>query len=119
MTAVATVGSLRRFRFAPVLAGTVFTVLVLWLFKEAADVFLLLFVAVLFSLYLGSVRDQFVRRLKFPPRLAFLAALLLTLGGMVGLFALLVPPVVAQTQQLVRLLPNYINALEAQIGRFV
>jgi len=119
MTTVATAGATRRFRFGPILAATVLTVLLIWMFGRAADVFLLLFVAVLISLYLGSVRDLLVRRVRMPPRLAFLTALLLTIGGAIGLVALLVPPVVEQTQQLIRVLPEYITGLEAQIGRFV
>jgi predicted PurR-regulated permease PerM len=114
-----TVDAVRRFRFGPILAATVLTVLILWMFGRAADVFLLLFLSVLISLYLGSLRDLLVRRLHLPSRLAFVAALLLTLGGIVGLVALLVPPVVAQTQQLIGVLPDYITRLESQIGHSI
>ena len=44
-----------RFRFAPILTATVLTVLLLWLFKTVAQVFLLLFIGILISLYLGAV----------------------------------------------------------------
>ena len=50
-------GAPRRFRFAPLLAATVLTVLLLWLFGTVADVLLLLFLAILLSLFLGAVAD--------------------------------------------------------------
>jgi predicted PurR-regulated permease PerM len=109
----------KRLRFGPILAGTVATVLLLWLFGRTADVFLLLFIAVLISLYLGAVADFLSRRLGWPPRLGLMAAVAISLAGIVGLFWLLVPPVVEQTQQLIRVLPATIETWEAGIGRFV
>ena len=106
-----------RFKVAPVLASTVATVLLLWLLFSAADIFLLLFVAVLFSLFLGAVRDWLVRRARLPRSVAFIIALAATLGAIVGLITLLVPPVVEQTQQLVGNLPNYISAWQAWLAR--
>jgi len=105
----------RRFRFAPVLAATIVTVLLLWLFGAAAEVFLLLFVGVLLSLYLGAVTDAFTYRLGLPRGLAFFLALLVSLAGIVGLFWLLVPPVVAQTRQLIGVLPDYLTAWEGRL----
>jgi hypothetical protein len=98
---------LQRLRFAPALAATVATVLVLWLLFRAADIFLLLFVAILFSLYLGAATDGIVRRSALPRSAAFALAFGLTVAGIVGLFTLLVPPVVEQTQQLISNLPGY------------
>jgi predicted PurR-regulated permease PerM len=111
--------ALARFRFAPILTATVLTVLMLWLFGKAADVFLLLFLAILISLYLGAVRDAIEARLHLPGRLAFWLAVLVTLGGIGGLLYLLVPPVIAQTQSLITVLPRYLSEWEAGIGRFV
>ena len=110
----------RRFRFAPVLTATVLTVLLLWLVGAAADIFLLLFLGILISLYLGAVTDFFVRWLRIhdyhaPRWVAFLLALTLTLSALVGLFWLLIPPVIAQTRQLVGVLPTYIQGWEAWI----
>lgn len=109
----------RRFRFAPILAATVITALLLYLFGKTASIFLLLFVAVLISLYLGAVAEVFKNRLRLPPRFALAAAIALTLAAIVTLFRLLVPPVVEQTQQLVRVLPQYVESWEMAIGRFV
>jgi predicted PurR-regulated permease PerM len=104
-------------------AGTITAVtlliLVLWMFQRTVDVFLLLFIAVIFSLYLGAVRDALVARVRMPPRVAFTASVLLTLLGVVGLFWLLVPAVAGQTRDLVDVLPSYITSWEAAFDRFV
>jgi predicted PurR-regulated permease PerM len=44
---------------------------------------------------------------------------ILTLAAIITLFRLLVPPVVEQTQQLVRVLPQFVESWEMAIGRFV
>lgn len=107
----------QRFRFGPILGATVTTVLLIWLFYTVAEVLLLLFIAVLVSLYLGSLTDFMVARLPLPRALAFTAAIFLTLGAIYGLGALLVPPVVEQTQQLLAVLPNYIRAWQELLAR--
>lgn len=107
----------RRFRFATFLAATVLTILLLWLLGAAAHVFLLLFIAVLFSLYLGAVTDFFARRLLMPRHIAFIIALSLTIAGAVALVWALIPPVTQQTQQLLRVLPEYVVAWETAINR--
>jgi len=107
--------ALRRFRFAPLLTATVLTVLLLWLFKSVAHVFILLFLGILISLYLGAVTDWVRQRLKVPDRLAFGVAIVFTLAALAGLFWILVPPVIEQTQQLVRVLPAYITTWEKGI----
>jgi predicted PurR-regulated permease PerM len=110
-----------RFRFAPVLAGTIITVLLLLLVGATAQLFLLLFLAVLFSLYLGAIADAACRRVRMPRRVAVLASVIITLGAIVGFVWLLVPPVVAQTQELLRVLPTSIlsweNAIDNAIAR--
>jgi predicted PurR-regulated permease PerM len=113
--AAAALGAPRRFRFAPLLAATVLTVLLLWLFGSVADVLLLLFLAILLSLFLGAVADAITRRTRLPRRLALLVAVLLTLTAVTGLVWLLVPPVVEQTQALLRVFPAYVGAWEQGI----
>ena len=109
----------RRFRFAPILTGTVLTVLLLYLFGKTASIFLLLFIAVLISLYLGAVAEVFQNRLRLPQRVALACAVALTVAAIATLLRLLVPPVVEQTQALIKVLPQYVEAWEMQIGRFV
>jgi predicted PurR-regulated permease PerM len=108
-----------RFRFAPILTATVLTVLGLWLFGRVAQVLILLFMGLLISLYLRAVAGWFERRFGFPERIAFLTSLLLSLAGVVAIFWILVPPVVEQTQALVKVLPNYITGWEGSIERAV
>jgi predicted PurR-regulated permease PerM len=111
--------SLRRVRFAPILTATVLTILLLWLFGKAAHVLLLLFLGILLALYLGALSDFLKRHLRLPPRVAYISALLLTIGALTLLFAILVPPVMEQTQQLFRVLPNYIASWESAIDRAI
>ena len=61
-----------RVKLAPVLTGVVLTVLLLWMFGVTVEVFILLFIAIIASLYLGAVRDFFVERAGMNPRWAFL-----------------------------------------------
>ena len=111
--------SLRRVRFAPVLTATVLTVLLLWLFGTVAKVLLLLFLGILLSLYLGALSAFLRRHLRLPPHLAYISALLFTVGALTALFAILIPPVMEQTQQLFRVLPNYIASWESGIDRAI
>jgi predicted PurR-regulated permease PerM len=113
-----TLPSGRRLRVAPILTAATLTVLLLWLFGAAAEVFLLLFIGILLSLYLGAVTDFVSRRLRFPRMLAFAVALAGTLAGIFGLFWLLVPPVVTQTRQLIGVLPTYLAAWESRLQEF-
>ncbi|HYD54073.1 MAG TPA: AI-2E family transporter, partial [Gemmatimonadaceae bacterium] len=112
-----TAETIRRFRFAPILTATVLTVLLLWLFKTVATVFILLFLGILIALYLGALTGVLQRRLHLPERVAYGAAIVLTLAGIAGLLWVLVPPVIEQTQQLVRVLPTYVVAWEAGLER--
>jgi len=112
-------GAARRFKFAPILTATVFTVLLLWIAGKVAHVILLLFLGIMISLYLGALSGVLQRRLRIPNGWSLLAAVLLTLGGLAVLFYILVPPLVLQTQELVRVLPRYITGWETAIDRLV
>jgi predicted PurR-regulated permease PerM len=108
-----------RFRFGPILTATVLTVLGLWLFGRVAQVLILLFIGLLLSLYLRAVAGWLERRLHLPERLAFTTSLLLSLAGVLAIFWILVPPVIEQTQALIKVLPNYITGWEGSIERAV
>jgi predicted PurR-regulated permease PerM len=112
-------GTTGRFKFAPILASVVLTILLLWMVGRAADIFLLLFLAILISLYLGAVTDFFQRRARLPRWLAFSLALFGTLGAIIGIVWLLVPPVIAQTQELLTVLPSQIEVWETGIDNMV
>jgi len=115
-TPLAAVAS-RTFKFAPVLTATVFTVLFLWLAGSVAEVFLLLFLGIIISLYLGALAGVLHRRARLPERGSLLAAVLISFGGLVLLFWVLVPPLILQTQELVKVLPEYIGGWEVAIDR--
>jgi predicted PurR-regulated permease PerM len=106
-----------KLRFVPILTATVFTFLFLWLAGRVAEVFLLLFLGILFSLGLGALTGVLHRRARLPERWAFFGAILITFGALALVFWMLVPPLIAQTQELVKVLPAYIGGWEAAIDR--
>jgi len=108
-----------KVKVAPILAGVILTLLLLWMLGATADVFLLLFIAIIISLYLGAVRDLFVERLHLPPKLAFFLSIFGTGAALLTLFAILLPPVVEQTRALIVVMPKYIEAWETGIDHFV
>ena len=108
-----------NFKLAPALTTIVLTILGQRRVGKTASVILLLFLAINISLYLGAVRDVLVKRGRLPDRLAFFLAIVGTIVGVVGLFALLVPPVVEQTRELFTILPDQISRWEQSIDRFV
>jgi predicted PurR-regulated permease PerM len=109
----------RRVRVAPILTAVVLTVLLLWLVGATADVLLLLFIAILLSLYLGALAAAVTRRFGIPRKLALALAIVLSVTAVGGLVALLVPPVVSQTQQLFGVLPKFMASWERAIDDFV
>jgi len=113
------VGVAPRFKLAPILTGIVLTILLLWMLGSTIDVFLLLFVAIIISLYLGSVTDFLEEKGRISRKFAFALAVLFSLAALIGLGWLLVPPVVEQTQQLFVVLPKYIADWEKGIDSFV
>jgi predicted PurR-regulated permease PerM len=107
--------NVRRFRFAPILTATVLTVLLLWLFKTVAQVFVLLMLGVLISLYLGAVARYIERRTRMPEKAALAAAIVGSLGALVLLVWVLAPPVIDQTRQLIQQMPKFLSAWESGI----
>ncbi len=106
---------MRRFKFAPILTATVLTVLLLWLFKTVAQVFVLLMLGVLISLYLGAVARWIEKRTHIPEKAALAAAIFGTLGALVLLVWILAPPVIDQTRQLIQQMPKFLEAWEGGI----
>jgi predicted PurR-regulated permease PerM len=107
-----------RIKLAPILTTVILTVLLLWMVGRTSAVFLLLFIAVILSLYLGAVTDFLRTRGRVPERLAFFLAVVGTVVALGGLIGLLVPPVVEQTRSLIEVLPAYITKWEQGIDKF-
>ena len=78
---------------------------------------MLLLLGVLISLYLRALADWIQQRLRAPERIAFLAAVLGTVGALVLLAWVLVPPVIDQTRQLFLALPRFIASWETGIDQ--
>jgi predicted PurR-regulated permease PerM len=97
------------------LTATVLTVLLLWLFKTVAQVFVLLMLGVLISLFWGAVADWIERRTRAPEHLALATAILGSVGMLVLLVWILAPPVIEQTRKLVEQLPAFVTSWEAGI----
>lgn len=110
-------GAVRRVQLLPGLTAVVFTVLLLWLAGRVAGLLLLLFIAVLIAVYLDALNEFIAARTKLGHRSAFALALFLTLVVLTGIAALLVPPLVEQTRQLVLKLPDYAIAWKDRLGR--
>jgi predicted PurR-regulated permease PerM len=98
-----------------ILIATIFTLLVLWFLYSVAEVLLLLFIAVLFSVYLGAITDGLQRRLGVPRPLGLVAALLISAVGLGLIGYLIIPPLVEQTHQLIASLPALITGWDAQL----
>lgn len=102
----------RAFR---VLVGSISAMLLLLFLYSVAEIFFLLFLAVLGSLYLGAITDRLQQWLRLPRRLGLLGAFGLTLMGIVGTGLLVVPPVVRQVQELLLILPKQLEVWDAQL----
>jgi len=102
-----------------VLIATIFAILLLLFVKSVADVLLMVFVAALFSLYLGGIADFLQARFNVPRGLGLAAAMLLTVLLGVGVGYLVVPPVLQQTQELVSQLPQQITGWTASLRELV
>jgi predicted PurR-regulated permease PerM len=102
-----------------VLIATVFAILLLLFVYSVADVLLMVFVAALFSLYLGAIADFLEARVGMRRGLGLACAMILTIlrGGGVGMLG--VPPVLQQTQELITLLPQQITGWTASLRELV
>lgn len=98
--------------------SVVFLLLLLLFVYSIAEILLLLFIAVLFSLYLGAITDMLQRRFAVPRPLGLLLAILLTTAGMVGIGSLIVPPVAEQTTELITQLPDQLERWEDELIMF-
>ncbi len=102
-------------RSSGVVVATVSALLLLLFLYSIAEILLLLFIAVLFSLYLGAITDTLQVRLRVPRGLGLLLGVLVTALALVGVGFLIVPPVSNQTQELVNTLPRQLGLWEDQL----
>jgi predicted PurR-regulated permease PerM len=95
-----------------VLIATTAVVLLLLFMYSVVRVLLLLFLAVLFSLYLGALTDYLQRRFRLPRWAGLPVGLLITLLGISTVGLLIIPPVLAQTHELISTLPTLLLSWE-------
>ncbi|HEX2081491.1 MAG TPA: AI-2E family transporter [Longimicrobium sp.] len=98
-----------------VLTAAVFAVLLLLFMYSVAEVLLLLFMATLFSLYLGGIIDFLQHRYRVPRIWGLVAALVLTALLVTAVGWLVLPPVARQTQALITALPAQIQVWMASL----
>jgi predicted PurR-regulated permease PerM len=89
--------------------------LLLLFLYSTAEILLLLFLAVLGSLYLGAITDRLQHWLGLPRRVGLLGALSFTLFALVGTGYLVFPPVARQVQDLWLVLPSQLELWDAQL----
>jgi predicted PurR-regulated permease PerM len=112
-------GALRRVQLLPGLTAVVLTVLLLWLAGTVSEVLLLFFLAVLIAVYLDALNALIVARTKLGHKSAFALTILISLAALAGIGALLVPPLVDQTRQLVLKLPDYAVAWRERFAKLL
>jgi predicted PurR-regulated permease PerM len=101
------------------LGWVLLAVLVAGLLLRTIDVVVVLFLAIILAVYLTAVSGFLKRRAELPAALALAGAVVLTLGGLVGIIFLIAPAVAAQVQDLVTNLPGFLTELDQSIDRLL
>jgi len=109
----------RRVQLVPGLAAVVITILLLWLAGSVASVLMMFFISMLIAVFLDALTDSLEQRLRLQRSLAFVLALVLSALALFALGALIVPPVIDQTRQLIARLPEYITGWGRSINDLV
>jgi predicted PurR-regulated permease PerM len=86
--------------------------LTIWFVIRVVDILLLVFIAILLAVYLSAVTDWLERRFRLVRWAGLTIAVLGTLAGFGVVGALLVPPVIDQTQALVGGLPETLTKIQ-------
>jgi len=92
--------------------------LAIWFVVRVVEVLLLIFIAVLCAVYLSAITDLLERRFRFRRWLGLTTAVVATLGVVAGIGALLVPPVIEQTQALVSALPQTLADIQGVLAHW-
>jgi len=81
-------------------------------FIRVVEVLLLVFIAVLCAVYVSAITDLLERRFRLARWAGLTAAVVATIAAVVGIGALLVPPVIDQTQALISGLPQTLTDIQ-------
>lgn len=90
--------------------------LAIWFVVRVVEVLLLVFIAVLCAVYLSGVTDVLERRFRLARWLGLAIAVFATLAAVVGIGAVIVPPVLEQTQSLISGLPQTLTNIQNVIA---
>jgi predicted PurR-regulated permease PerM len=86
--------------------------LAIWFLVRVVEVLLLVFIAVLCAVYLSAVTDLLEQRFRLARWMGLVTAVVATLAAVGGIGALLVPPVIDQTQALISGLPQTLTNIQ-------
>lgn len=86
--------------------------LAIWFVVRVVEVLLLVFIAALCAVYLSAITDALERRFHLVRWLGLTAAVVATLAAVAGIGAIVVPPVIDQTQALVTGLPQTLTNIQ-------
>ncbi len=92
--------------------------LVVWFVLRVFEVVLLVFLAVLAAVYLSAITDLLEHRFRMPRWAGLVCAVAGSLAVLVGAGALILPPVIDQTQALISALPQSFTDLQGVIARW-
>lgn len=95
--------------------GILFIALLLLFIYSVAEILLLFFVAILFAIYLAWVTESTQRKLGVPRWAGLVAALIITGLVVTGIGWLIIPPVIEQSRELLRVLPGQLQRVEATL----
>src|SRR3954468_6358653 len=99
------------------LGWVLLAVIVVALLIRTIDVLIIIFLAIILAVYLDAVSGFLHRRLGVPAALSLATALILTIGGLVGVIFLIAPAVASQVQDLIANLPKFLTDLDQSINR--
>jgi predicted PurR-regulated permease PerM len=92
--------------------------LAIWFVIRVVEVLLLVFVATLCAVYLSAITDLLERRFRVTRWVGLTSAVVGTLAALAGIGALLVGPVIDQTQALVSALPQTLTSAQNELARW-
>ena len=85
------------------------------LLLRTVDVLLLFFLAVILAVYLHAVADVLCRRAGVPTGIGLLVGTVASIAALVGVFVLIIPPLIEQVQGLITNLPTYLANLDRNL----
>jgi predicted PurR-regulated permease PerM len=102
-------------RAAPLVLVLLLAAVLLFVYR-IADLLLLVFISTLMAVYLSAATELAVRWARLPRPVALLLAIVATAAALLGVAALVAPPVLQQVEDLVAAVPKYLTGLDRTIA---